>query len=112
VRLLKADGQLLMLVKPQFELQPPNGRRVFSPRDAVHFEFAEKRLRDCCAELGVDTSADGNHIAGGDGNREAIHGKRVTTSRPMTNHRSLPPRQKLPNAHRAPKPAPHAAHEL
>ena len=71
VRLLKADGQLLMLVKPQFELQPGQIGKGGIVRDAAHFEFVEKRLRDACADLGLDVKAWlASPIAGGDGNRE------------------------------------------
>ena len=71
VRLLKADGQLLMLVKPQFELQPGQIGKGGIVRDAVHFEFVEKRLRDACAALGLDVLAWlASPIDGGDGNRE------------------------------------------
>ena len=71
VRLLKADGQLLMLVKPQFELQPGQIGKGGIVRDAAHFEFVEKRLRDACAGLGLDVKAWlASPIAGGDGNRE------------------------------------------
>ena len=71
VRLLKPDGQLLMLVKPQFELQPGQIGKGGIVRDAAHFEFVEKRLRDACAALGLDVKAWlDSPIAGGDGNRE------------------------------------------
>ena len=71
VRLLKADGQLLMLVKPQFELQPGQIGKGGIVRDAAHFEFVEKRLRDTCAGLGLEVKAWlASPIAGGDGNRE------------------------------------------
>ena len=71
VRLLKADGHLLMLVKPQFELQPGQIGKGGIVRDAVHFEFVEKRLRDACAALGLEVKAWlESPIAGGDGNRE------------------------------------------
>ena len=71
VRLLKADGQLLMLVKPQFELQPGQIGKGGIVRDAAHFDFVEKRLRDACADLGLDVKAWlASPIAGGDGNRE------------------------------------------
>jgi 23S rRNA (cytidine1920-2'-O)/16S rRNA (cytidine1409-2'-O)-methyltransferase len=71
VRLLKPGGDLLMLVKPQFELQPGQIGKGGIVRDAVHFEFVEKRLRDCCAELGLEVSAWlDSPIEGGDGNRE------------------------------------------
>ena len=71
VRLLKPDGHLLMLVKPQFELQPGQIGKGGIVRDPVHFEFVEKRLRDTCASLGLDVRAWlVSPIAGGDGNRE------------------------------------------
>jgi 23S rRNA (cytidine1920-2'-O)/16S rRNA (cytidine1409-2'-O)-methyltransferase len=71
VRLLKPDGQLLMLVKPQFELQPGQIGKGGIVRDAAHFAFVEKRLRDACAGLGLDVLAWlESPIAGGDGNRE------------------------------------------
>ncbi|MDQ3058196.1 MAG: TlyA family RNA methyltransferase [Pseudomonadota bacterium] len=71
VRLLKAEGHLLMLVKPQFELQPGQIGKGGIVRDAAHFEFVEKRLRDACAALGLEVKAWlDSPIAGGDGNRE------------------------------------------
>ncbi len=77
-RLLKADGHLLMLVKPQFELQPGQIGKGGIVRDPAHFEFVEKRLRDACAEVGVDVLGwMESAIEGGDGNREFfIHGKK------------------------------------
>lgn len=71
VRLLKPEGELLMLVKPQFELQPGQIGKGGIVRDPVHFEFVEKRLRDACAALGLEVKAWlESPIAGGDGNRE------------------------------------------
>ena len=70
-RLLKAEGHLLMLVKPQFELQPGQIGKGGIVRDAVHFEFVEQRLRDACTGLGLEVRAWlASPIAGGDGNRE------------------------------------------
>lgn len=70
-RLLKVDGHLLMLVKPQFELQPGQIGKGGIVRDAAHFAFVEKRLRDACAPLGLEVRAWlESPIAGGDGNRE------------------------------------------
>ena len=78
VRLLKPDGHLLMLVKPQFELQPGQIGKGGIVRDPAHFEFVEKRLRDTCAAVGVDVLGwMASTIEGGDGNREFfIHGKK------------------------------------
>jgi 23S rRNA (cytidine1920-2'-O)/16S rRNA (cytidine1409-2'-O)-methyltransferase len=71
VRLLKPGGDLLMLVKPQFELQPGQIGKGGIVRDAAHFEFVEKRLRDACAALGLEVKAWlESSIEGGDGNRE------------------------------------------
>jgi 23S rRNA (cytidine1920-2'-O)/16S rRNA (cytidine1409-2'-O)-methyltransferase len=71
VRLLKPGGDLLMLVKPQFELQPGQIGKGGIVRDPIHFAFVEQRLRDGCAELGLDVLAWlDSPIDGGDGNRE------------------------------------------
>ncbi len=77
-RLLKADSHLLMLVKPQFELQPGQIGKGGIVRDAAHFDFVEKRLRDACAGLGMEVLAWlVSPIAGGDGNREFfIHARK------------------------------------
>jgi 23S rRNA (cytidine1920-2'-O)/16S rRNA (cytidine1409-2'-O)-methyltransferase len=114
VRLLKADGHLLMLVKPQFELQPGQIGKGGIVRDAVHFEFVEKRLRDCCAELGVDVLGwMASSIEGGDGNREFfIHGKKGSDvgldDKPLP---AAPPRKAVKRTPRAETRALHAAHE-
>lgn len=78
VPLVKAGGDLLMLVKPQFELQPSQIGKGGIVTDASLFAVVEKRLRDCCAQL--DLAVHGwcdSPIAGGDGNREFfIHSKK------------------------------------
>ena len=113
VRLLKVDGHLLMLVKPQFELQPGQIGKGGIVREVSHFEFVEKRLRDCCSELGVEVlqwmpSA----IEGGDGNREFfIHGKKGSdvglADKPLP---TAPPRKAVKRTPRAETRALHAAH--
>ena len=114
VRLLKADGHLLMLVKPQFELQPGQIGKGGIVRDAAHFEFVEQRLRDCCAELGVEVLAwMASSIEGGDGNREFfIHGKKGSdlglNEKPLP---LAPPRKVAKRTPRAETRALHAAHE-
>ena len=114
VRLLKADGHLLMLVKPQFELQPGQIGKGGIVRDAAHFEFVEKRLLDCCAELGVDVLGwMASSIDGGDGNREFfIHGKKSSdvglNDKPLL---AAPPRKAVKRTPRAETRALHAAHE-
>ena len=114
VRLLKAEGHLLMLVKPQFELQPGQIGKGGIVRDAAHFEFVEKRLRDCCAELGVAVLGwMQSSIDGGDGNREFfIHGKKGSNAaiddKPLP---AAPPRRVVKRTPRAETRALHAAHE-
>ena len=69
--LLKADGHLLMLVKPQFELQPEQIGKGGLVRDPASYALVEARLRQACAALGwrwLDYFE--SPITGGDGNRE------------------------------------------
>lgn len=71
VPLLKPGGRLLMLVKPQFELQPGQVGKGGIVRDAGLYLLVEQRLRDCCAGLGLQVAAwFDSPIEGGDGNRE------------------------------------------
>ena len=71
VPLLRPGGQLLMLAKPQFELQPGQVGKGGIVRDAALYAQVEQRLRDCCAALGLDVRGwHDSPIAGGDGNRE------------------------------------------
>jgi len=71
VPLVKPGGCLLMLVKPQFELQPGQiGKGGLVQEPALHAQV-EQRIRAACAALGLEV--DGyfpSAIAGGDGNRE------------------------------------------
>ena len=76
----RAAGELLLLVKPQFELQPADIGKGGVVKDAAAHARVEQRLRDACAACGlvaVDWFA--SVVAGGDGNREfflhAIHAK-------------------------------------
>ncbi len=114
VRLLKPDGHLLMLVKPQFELQPGQIGKGGIVRDPVHFDFVEKRLRDTCAELGVEVLGwMESAIDGGDGNREFfIHAKKghnVTgEDKPLV---AAPARNLPKRTPRSETRALHAAHE-
>lgn len=69
--LLSAHGHLLLLVKPQFELQPGQIGKGGIVRDAALYVEVEQRLRAACAALGLAV----RHwlpspIQGGDGNRE------------------------------------------
>jgi 23S rRNA (cytidine1920-2'-O)/16S rRNA (cytidine1409-2'-O)-methyltransferase len=71
VPLLKPEGALLMLVKPQFELQPGQVGKGGIVRDAALYAFVEQRIRDCLAEQGLQVLRWlESPIQGGDGNRE------------------------------------------
>lgn len=78
VPLLAPGGDLLMLVKPQFELQPGQVGKGGIVRDAALFSVVEERLRGACVALGLRVLRWlDSPIAGGDGNREffihAVH---------------------------------------
>ena len=69
--LLAPGGRLLMLVKPQFELQPEQIGKGGLVRDPASYAIVEARMRQACAELGwrvLDYFE--SPITGGDGNRE------------------------------------------
>jgi 23S rRNA (cytidine1920-2'-O)/16S rRNA (cytidine1409-2'-O)-methyltransferase len=71
VPLLKPGGAMLMLVKPQFELQPGQVGKGGIVKDAALYAFVEQRIRDCYAELGLKVLGwFDSPITGGDGNRE------------------------------------------
>ena len=71
VPLLAPGGQMLMLVKPQFELQPGQVGKGGIVRDATMYGVVQKRLHDACAALGLQVVRwFESPIAGGDGNRE------------------------------------------
>jgi 23S rRNA (cytidine1920-2'-O)/16S rRNA (cytidine1409-2'-O)-methyltransferase len=71
VHLLKPTGQLLMLVKPQFELQPGQVGKGGIVKDESLYPFIEKRVRTALTELGLQVTAWlDSPIEGGDGNRE------------------------------------------
>ena len=78
VPLAKDGADLLLLVKPQFELQPAQIGKHGLVKDAASYAVVEQRLRECCADLGlqVRTWFD-SAITGGDGNREFfVHANR------------------------------------
>lgn len=79
VQFLADDGQLLMLVKPQFELQPGQVGKGGIVRDEAMYAVVEKRLHDACAALDLKVLRwFDSPIAGGDGNREFfIHAVRA-----------------------------------
>ena len=66
-----AGGELLLLVKPQFELQPADIGKRGLVRDASAYPRVERRLREACAANGLAVLAwFDSAIVGGDGNRE------------------------------------------
>lgn len=69
--LLAADGDMILLVKPQFEVGPGNVGKGGIVRDAALYQQVETKLRAACAaaKLTVRDWFD-SPIAGGDGNRE------------------------------------------
>ncbi len=71
VPLLAPEGQLLALVKPQFELQPKDIGKGGLVKHPASYGEVERKLRNACGDLGLDVldwleSA----VTGGDGNRE------------------------------------------
>lgn len=71
VPFLRAGGAVLMLVKPQFELQPGQVGKGGIVRDANLYAEVEQRIRDCYADLGLAVQGwFESPILGGDGNRE------------------------------------------
>jgi 23S rRNA (cytidine1920-2'-O)/16S rRNA (cytidine1409-2'-O)-methyltransferase len=71
VTLMKPAGHLLMLVKPQFELQPGQIGKGGVVRDRALYPVVERRLRECCASLALEVAGwFDSSILGGDGNRE------------------------------------------
>jgi 23S rRNA (cytidine1920-2'-O)/16S rRNA (cytidine1409-2'-O)-methyltransferase len=68
-RLMK--GELLMLVKPQFELQPADFGSGGVVKDPAAYGRVEQRLREACEALNLTvTDWFASPIAGGDGNHE------------------------------------------
>lgn len=78
VPLLRPGGQVLLLAKPQFELQPGQVGKGGVVRDASLYAVVERRLRDACAALALQVRGwYDSPIAGGDGNREFfLHAQR------------------------------------
>jgi 23S rRNA (cytidine1920-2'-O)/16S rRNA (cytidine1409-2'-O)-methyltransferase len=68
---LKVGGDWLMLVKPQFELQPEQIGKGGIVKDAKHYDQVEQRIRTAYEDVGLQVK---NYfespIVGGDGNRE------------------------------------------
>ena len=71
VPLLAPQGALLLLVKPQFELQPGQVGKGGIVRDAALYTVVEQRLRESLASLKMQVLGwFESAITGGDGNRE------------------------------------------
>ncbi|TFY99097.1 TlyA family RNA methyltransferase [Ramlibacter humi] len=69
--LLAPGGRLLMLAKPQFELQPGQLGKGGVVRDEALYPQVEARLREACAANGLQVLGwHDSPIRGGDGNRE------------------------------------------
>lgn len=79
--LLRPGGDLLMLAKPQFELQPEHIGKGGIVRDPARYAEVQARLRQACARCGLAVlDWLDSPIAGGDGNREFfIHARRQTS---------------------------------
>ncbi len=71
VPLLKPDAHVLLLVKPQFELQPGQVGKGGIVRDASLYPLVRGRIEACLQELGLGVREWlDSCIEGGDGNRE------------------------------------------
>lgn len=74
---LKQGSALLMLVKPQFELQPSDIGKGGLVKDEASYVQVEARLREACAALNLEVLGYWpSAIAGGDGNKEFWIGAR------------------------------------
>jgi 23S rRNA (cytidine1920-2'-O)/16S rRNA (cytidine1409-2'-O)-methyltransferase len=98
VPLLQVGGDAVLLVKPQFELQPGQVGKGGIVKDPALFAQVEQRLRQCCESLGLQVLAWlDSPIEGGDGNREfLIHARKlaeVSASLPAAPARQTPKRQ-------------------
>jgi 23S rRNA (cytidine1920-2'-O)/16S rRNA (cytidine1409-2'-O)-methyltransferase len=74
---VKIGGALLMLVKPQFELQPSDIGKGGLVKDEASYVQVEARLRQACGALNLDVFGYWpSAITGGDGNQEFWIGAR------------------------------------
>lgn len=68
---LAPGGHLLVLVKPQFELQPQDIGKGGLVKDAASYPVVEQRIRDACSAHALKVrDYFASPIEGGDGNRE------------------------------------------
>ena len=71
VPLLQPGGHLLMLVKPQFELQPAQIGKGGLVKDAASYSVVRERIEQACADHALALRGYfESPITGGDGNRE------------------------------------------
>jgi len=71
VPLLQPGGAMLMLVKPQFELQPEHIGKGGLVKDASSYTLVQQRMTQTCADQGLALrDYFESPITGGDGNRE------------------------------------------
>jgi 23S rRNA (cytidine1920-2'-O)/16S rRNA (cytidine1409-2'-O)-methyltransferase len=71
VPLLREGGHLLMLVKPQFELQPEHIGKGGLVRDPASYAAVQTRITETCADNSLElVDYFDSPITGGDGNRE------------------------------------------
>jgi 23S rRNA (cytidine1920-2'-O)/16S rRNA (cytidine1409-2'-O)-methyltransferase len=71
VPLLNAQGAMLMLVKPQFELQPEHIGKGGLVKDAANYSLVWQRIKQTCVDHDLMLrDYFESAIAGGDGNRE------------------------------------------
>lgn len=82
VPLLAARGDLLLLVKPQFELQPEQIGKAGRVKDTGAYAVVEGRLRDACAAAGLAVVGYfDSAVLGGEGGREFfIHARHAPTA--------------------------------
>ncbi len=74
-KLIRPDGWLLTLVKPQFEVGPEHIGKGGLVKDATLYPKVRARIEQCCREHGLEpTYWDESPIQGGDGNREFLLG--------------------------------------
>jgi 23S rRNA (cytidine1920-2'-O)/16S rRNA (cytidine1409-2'-O)-methyltransferase len=83
--LLVAGGAMLMLVKPQFELQPEQIGKGGIVKDAAHYVTVEQRIRSAYSAQGLHVQHFfESPIQGGDGNREFfVHAIKPPTGAPL-----------------------------
>lgn len=77
-------GDLLLLVKPQFELQPGQIGKGGVVRDAALYPQVQARVGEACVAAGLQVLAwHDSPVTGGDGNREFfVHARRSAARRP------------------------------